>query len=55
MSKADHRLVQVTHDLAGGWSGTCTCGRWGFAGAKSKGKLKDEHDEHARNPHGAPR
>lgn len=48
MTDAKHRLVQVTCAPEGGWSGTCTCGRWGFAGADTKQRLYDKHEQHVR-------
>jgi hypothetical protein len=50
-----HELMGVTNHPEGGWSATCTCGRWGYAGASSKGKLKSLFEDHIKEAGGSRR
>lgn len=43
-----HALYNVSNHPEGGWSGVCTCGMWGHAGAATKRSLKDAHVAHVR-------
>ena len=47
-----HQLFGITEHPDGGWSGTCTCGTWGYAGAPTKSKLKAKHQDHVREAGG---
>lgn len=49
---AKHELYNITSHPDGGWSGTCSCGRWAHAGAPSQRKLKEHHKAHIRESGG---
>ena len=50
-----HELTGVTEHPDGGWSATCKCGFWGYAGAPSKKALNARHAEHVREAGGGRR